>query len=70
LPRRLRLYREVIDDVIKGNIDAVTEKLTANGLLDDIVNIRGTSLIVSNLCFEPEPIDTLMWNPLHYAVYF
>lgn len=70
MPRRLKLYREVIDEVIKGNIDAVTEKLTENGLQDDIVNIRGTSLVIADLSFEPEPIETIMWNPLHYAVYF
>ena len=70
LPSRLRLYQEIIEDTIKGRLDGVIAKLKANGLEDDIVSVRGTSMVIKDLSFEPEPIDTLMWNPLHYAVYF
>lgn len=70
LPSQLKLFREIIDDTIKGRFDGVTEKLKANGLEDEIVSVRGTSMIIKDLCFDLEPIDTLMWNPLHYAVYF
>ena len=34
------------------------------------MNVRGTSLIISDLSFQPDPVDTTMWNALHYAVYF
>jgi hypothetical protein len=51
LPRRLALYQEIIDAVIKGKLDIVTEKLNENGICDDIVNVRGTSLVITDLCF-------------------
>lgn len=70
IPKRLKVNREIIEDTIKGRLDAVIDKLNANGLTNDIVSIRGTSIQITDLSFEPEPVDTLMWNPLHFAVYF
>jgi ankyrin repeat protein len=27
-------------------------------------------LEINDLSFEPDPVETLMWNPLHFAVYY
>lgn len=32
------------------------------------MDIRGVNLLISD--FETEAIETLMWNPLHFAVYY
>ena len=34
-----------------------------------MINIRGFNTEISDLGFEDEPIETLMWNPIHYAIY-
>ena len=37
----------------------------------EIVGIRGLNLILDDVGFEQgNSIETLMWNPLHFAVYF
>ncbi len=36
-----------------------------------MVHIRGSNLIVEDLSIEDgDPIETLMWNPVHYATYY
>jgi len=34
-----------------------------------VVHIRGVNHLVSDLLYEEEGIETVMWNPLHFAVY-
>ena len=36
----------------------------------EVVGIRGLSLQIDDLEFEEDTIDTVMWNPLHFAVYY
>lgn len=36
----------------------------------EIVEIRGLNLYIDDIRFESEAIETLMWNPLHFAVYY
>lgn len=47
--------------------------------LEDVVGIRGLNLAIDDIedqdimaagDGEEEPVSTLMWNPLHYAVYY
>lgn len=33
------------------------------------MHIRGVNHLVSDLLYEEEGIETVMWNPLHFAVY-
>jgi len=54
---------------MNGNVEGVKELVRKNGI-KEIVGIRGVSLKLGELVFEVEPVDTAMWNPLHFAVYF
>lgn len=36
----------------------------------EIVGIRGLSFHLEDIDFESEPVDTVMWNPVHFAVYY
>lgn len=36
----------------------------------EIVGIRGLNLVIEDIDFEQGPVETLMWNPLHFAVYY
>ena len=54
--------------MIGGDLQSLKKRLIANSITE-VVHIRGVSLVVSDLPYEEEEIDTLMWNPLHYAVY-
>ena len=38
--------------------------------LREIVAIRGLSLHIDDIEYEEDTLDTYMWNPLHYAVYY
>jgi hypothetical protein len=39
--------------------------------LKEIVGIRGLNLVIDDIRLESEPtVETLMWNPLHFAVYY
>jgi len=38
--------------------------------LREIVNIRGLQRSIEDLEFEDDTVETLMWNPLHFAVYY
>lgn len=36
-----------------------------------MVHIRGHNIVLEDLdLIDEEPIETLMWNPLHFAVYY
>lgn len=35
----------------------------------EIVGIRGLNLVIEDLEFENDPVETGMWNPFHFAVY-
>ena len=69
LPQRLQLYKDIIHDVIHGDLAGLRQKLKANRITE-VVHIRGVNNFVSDLtCYEEEEIETAMWNPLHFAVY-
>lgn len=36
----------------------------------EIVAIRGLSILIEDIQFESDSVETKMWNPLHFAVYF
>jgi ankyrin repeat protein len=36
---------------------------------DQIGQVRGLNLFLSDLSFEKDEISTIMWNPLHFAVF-
>ena len=38
--------------------------------IKEIVGIRGLNMQIEDLEFEDESIETGMWNPLHFAVYY
>ena len=53
---------------MEGKLSSVVEMLKKMNI-KEIAGIRGLSMIIDDLDFEEAPIDTLMWNPLHFAVY-
>jgi hypothetical protein len=38
--------------------------------LKEIVGIRGLNLFIEDLEFEQDTVETVMWNPMHFAVYY
>lgn len=38
--------------------------------LREIVAIRGLNMQIEDLEFEEDSVETIMWNPLHFAVYY
>ena len=38
--------------------------------IKEVVSIRGLSLQIEDIEFERDVVDTVMWNPLHFAVYY
>lgn len=38
--------------------------------LREVVGVRGLSIQIDDIEFEKDPVDTIMWNPLHFAVYY
>lgn len=56
--------------IVNHNTDAVKEMLR-NIRASDIVGIRGLNLVLEDIGFEQgNSVETMMWNPIHYAVYF
>lgn len=68
LPERLQMYKEIIYDVINGDLANLKQKL-ASIQATEVVHIRGVQNIISDLLYEEDGIETVMWNPLHFAVY-
>jgi hypothetical protein len=54
----------VEEDNLNGFVE-MTRKLG----VEEIVGVRGNSEFIDDYMFENEPVDTKMWNPLHFAVY-
>ena len=39
--------------------------------MNSVAQIRGSNFVIEDLSIEGgEPIETLMWNPVHYATYY
>lgn len=55
--------------MIDGDLPGLKQKLHALGA-KEVVHIRGVNELVSDLLYEEEGIETVMWNPLHFAVYY
>ena len=54
--------------IINGDTQGVIEMLQKMRIRE-IVGVRGLSLTLDDIEFERDVVDTIMWNPLHYAVY-
>ena len=60
----------MISAVIKGNLKTI-EDIVESHELKEIAHIRGVCVDIGSLPFEDEDqVDTSMWNPLHFAVYY
>jgi ankyrin repeat protein len=55
--------------IANGETQAVMEMIRKMRI-SEIVGIRGLSLLVDDIEHEEDTIDTVMWNPLHYAIYY
>lgn len=69
LPSQLKNYNEVLNLIVNHDTEGVKEMLR-NMKVKEIVGIRGLNLILEDVRFEEGMVETLMWNPLHFAVYF
>lgn len=71
MPTLLQWQRECIQAVCSGNLDSFKTLLAnpCNKVPGSVVHIRGFSMQVSDIG-QDEVVDTLMWNPLHFAVYY
>jgi hypothetical protein len=54
--------------VLKGNMKGLKQLMLKNSAPSSIVHIRGHNML-AELNLDDEPMETLMWNPLHFAVY-
>lgn len=69
LPAKLVLYKQIIEDVIRGDLESLRRKIEENEIRE-IVHIRGVNHLIEDLPMaDEEEIETAMWNPLHFAVY-
>lgn len=55
----------IVNGDTHGTIEMIKKMKTK-----EIVGIRGLSLLIDDIEHEQETIDTVMWNPLHFAVYY
>lgn len=69
LPTLLKFNIDILQLIVKGENLAVIE-IIKKQKLREIVGIRGLSMQIEDLEFEDEPVETIMWNPLHFAVYY
>ena len=70
-PNKLKLFQEILTLITQGptNTRAVID-LIKKLQIREIVQIRGLYLSIEDMEHEDDPIDTIMWNPLHFAVYY
>ena len=72
-PQVLLWQRDCIASVIKGDLTAFTQLLQhpCNRFPKSVTHIRGYNVEIEDLkIIDPDDtIETLMWNPLHFAVY-
>ena len=55
--------------MIEGNLTKIQKNFEENKITE-IVNIRGANYFYEDLHQDDdEEIETIMWNPLHFAVY-
>jgi ankyrin repeat protein len=69
LPSILKIHQEILSLIVSGATEGAKE-LIKKLKTTEIVKIRGLSITIEDISFEPDPVDTRMWNPLHFAVYF
>ena len=63
------MHIEIIKLVIEGNLTKIQKNFEENKITE-IVNIRGANYFYEDLHQDDdEEIETIMWNPLHFAVY-
>jgi len=69
LPSQLKNYQEILTLICKHETEAVKEMMRKLSITE-VVGIRGLNMEINDIGFENGPVETLMWNPLHFAVYF
>ena len=73
MPNIIQWRRECIESVIEGDLARFKELLSDknSSLKNSVVNIRGSNFVIEDLSIEGgDQIETLMWNPLHFATYY
>ena len=55
--------------IVNGDTQGVIEMIQKLKI-KEIVGIRGLTLSIDDIEFEKDTVDTVMWNPLHFAVYY
>jgi hypothetical protein len=69
LPSLLKNYNEVLSLIVNDNTQAAIEMLKKLKV-QEVVDVRGLNLLIQDIEFEHDQVETLMWNPLHFAVYY
>jgi ankyrin repeat protein len=69
LPSQLKNYQEILNLIVNHDTEGAIEMIK-NLKVREIVGIRGLNLVLEDINFENGIVETLMWNPLHFAVYF
>jgi CRISPR/Cas system endoribonuclease Cas6 (RAMP superfamily) len=70
LPSQLKIHQEVLHLISSGETEAVIEMIKKLKV-QEIVGIRGLNSLIDDILVESEtPVDTVMWNPLYFAVYY
>ncbi|CDW84307.1 UNKNOWN [Stylonychia lemnae] len=69
LPVQLKTYHEILQMIVKGETSKVIE-LIQEQKFNEIVGIRGLNLTIEDIEFENGQVETIMWNPLHFAIYY
>ena len=68
IPSQLKVNQEILQLIGKRDAGPVIEMMKKLKLRE-IVGIRGLNLQIDDIKFEDDPVETAMWNPLHFAVY-
>eukprot|EP00347_Sterkiella_histriomuscorum_P010472 403376151 len=69
LPVILKTYQEILQSIVKGDTQKVKELIQENNFTE-IVSIRGLNMTIEDIEFENGQVETQMWNPLHFAIYY
>jgi len=75
LPSELKAHHEILMMIMSGDTQSAKAMILSMGL-NEVVSIRGLNLQIDDIedsegaGNDEESTGTVMWNPLHFAVYY
>lgn len=72
MPTTLQWQKDCLLAVVRGDLPQLKVLLghQCNKVPNSVVHIRGHNIEIADLTLIDDVVETLMWNPLHFAVYY